>query len=70
MRQLGKRKIATRVAGHQNCGTCHPEQEGGRTRERRNWAAEEEEATAAMERRRAHADAQDLEDRAFSREDT
>ncbi len=35
MRPLGKKKTCTKVAGHQKCSTCHPEQKNMEARGRR-----------------------------------
>jgi hypothetical protein len=38
MRPLGQRKTPTKVAGHQDCGDCHPDTtKGGEARARRWW---------------------------------
>ena len=33
MKPVGKKKIRTKVAGHQNCAICHPEQKSGKARD-------------------------------------
>lgn len=40
MRRLGTKKISTKVAGHQACGTCHPGQKSRKARSRQEAGAE------------------------------
>jgi hypothetical protein len=43
MKPLGMHKTRTRVAGHQDCSTCHPDTtKGGRAREKRDPISWEE----------------------------
>lgn len=35
MKRMGRKLTRTRVAGHQDCGDCHPATKGGKARERR-----------------------------------
>lgn len=34
MKPQGRKKTKTRAAGHQECGTCHPEVKGGKAKEK------------------------------------
>lgn len=42
MRAYGRKKMSSKVAGHQECGGCHPEQKNEATRARREGQAEVE----------------------------
>jgi hypothetical protein len=48
---MGHRHLKTRIAGHQDCGICHPGMKGGKSRERREAKTQiHEDAMAEMDR--------------------
>jgi hypothetical protein len=54
MKPLGRKTTRTRIAGHQDCGVCHPETKSGRAVETLAWkhkAASYEEASAFVDKR-------------------
>ena len=48
MRAYGKKKIATKVKGHQQCAICHPSQKNKKNRGRKQGEAEIAEAEGEL----------------------